>query len=265
LPDPPKLAPGQSRDAPVPDDFRATWKSRFEQRARLLDDDAGIAGWTATGLETRFRNFRRRWRGAPARTLWLDIGCGAGTYTRFLRRAGLDVVGIDYSFPTLQKARARSDPDLWWVASDVAKLPLRDSAADGVLCFGVLQAVPASAPALRAIAAVLKQRGTLWIDFLNARCLPSRIEIRRRQRAGEPPHLRYETAGAFVAELRECGYELLALHWIPILPAPLRRLQPMVETRPVCWLLRHAPRLAEWVSHSILVEARRRDDAGHAP
>jgi len=75
----------------------------------MLDDDAGIAGWTTSGLATRFRAFQRAWQRPPRPGMWLDIGCGAGTYTRFLVDEGLDVVGVDYSLPSLQKARERSD------------------------------------------------------------------------------------------------------------------------------------------------------------
>jgi SAM-dependent methyltransferase len=252
--------PAETGEPPLPDSFRTGWKSRFEQRARIRDDDAGIAGWTASGLETRFRNFRRHWTGAAAGGLWLDIGCGAGTYTRFLREQQLDAVGIDYSYPTLQKARSRSGPGLRWLGADVARLPLPARSVDGVLCFGVLQAVPSSVPALEAIAAVLRPGGTLWIDFLNARCIPNRLEIRRRRRAGKPPHLRYESATAFVDALHACGYEPIALHWIPILPSAIGGLQRVIEIAPVRWLLRRVPLLAGCVSHSILVEARRRED-----
>jgi SAM-dependent methyltransferase len=248
------------RESPIPDDFRARWKARFEHRATVFDDDAGIAGWTKSGLEARFRSFRRSWSSDGTAALWLDIGCGAGTYTRFLHQEGLRVIGMDYSIPTLRKARARSPSEMRWVAADVTRLPVRAGTIDGVLCFGVLQAIPASRPALEAIAEALKPAGALWIDFLNARFIPSRLEIRRWRKAGKSPHLRYETAQDLVAALRECGYDVIAVHWIPILPSALQWLQPLAACRPVRWLLRHAPRLAESASHSILVEARRHGD-----
>jgi len=244
-------------ESQIPGDFHARWKSRFEEFANLRDDDAGIAGWTTSGLQTRFRNFRRLWTRHQRDALWLDIGCGAGTYTRFLKDEGLRVIGIDYSFPALIKARARSAPGIEWVAGDVTRLPVAAGSIDGALCFGVLQAIPESGSALRSIAQAMKISGTLWIDVLNARCLPNRIEIRRRRKAGKSMHLRYETAEAFRDALRDCGFKVVALHWIPILPARLVCLQPLVESRTVRLLLRLAPVPAAWVSHSILVEARR--------
>ena len=36
--------------------FESKWRERFEEFAELRDDDAGIAGWSPSGLETRFRS-----------------------------------------------------------------------------------------------------------------------------------------------------------------------------------------------------------------
>ena len=44
--------------------FEQEWRSRFIEFADLRDDDAGIAGWSTTGLDARFRFFRSLWRGA---------------------------------------------------------------------------------------------------------------------------------------------------------------------------------------------------------
>jgi ubiquinone/menaquinone biosynthesis C-methylase UbiE len=251
-------------NARPPDDFQARWKSDFEHRATYFDDDASIAGWTTSGLITRFRSFCRLWVGARRNALWLDIGCGAGTYTRFLAEEGLSVIGIDYSLPTLLKARARSAPGISWVTGDATLLPIREGSIDGVLCFGVLQAVAATEPVLQAIARAMKPAGTLWIDALNARCIPNSIGIHRRHLAGKPLHLRYETAETLRAALGESGFDAIMLHWVPILPPRLQCLQPLVESRPVRWLLRCAPALAARVSHSMLVEARWRGNGGHA-
>jgi ubiquinone/menaquinone biosynthesis C-methylase UbiE len=211
---------------------------------------------------TRFRSFRRLWIGAHRSALWLDIGCGAGTYARFLAEEGPSVIGIDYSLPTLQKARARSASDISWVTGDAARLPIREGSSDGVLCFGVLQAVAATEPVLQAIAGAMKPAGTLWIDALNARCIPNSIEIHRRDLAGKPPHLRYETAETLRAALVVSGFDAIMLHWVPILPPRLECLQRLAESRPVRWLFRCVPALAARMSHSILVEARRRGNCG---
>src|SRR5438132_141237 len=91
------------RDSPSAS-FEAQWRERFIEFASLHDDDAGIAGWSMSGLESRFRMFCRLWKPVFAGQLILDLGCGAGTYTRFLFDKGMRPVGVDYSLFALTKA-----------------------------------------------------------------------------------------------------------------------------------------------------------------
>jgi ubiquinone/menaquinone biosynthesis C-methylase UbiE len=187
---------------------------------------------------------------------WLDIGCGAGTYSRFLADEGLRVIGLDYSLPALLKARKRSSRAIEWISGDVSSLPIRPATLDGALCFGVLQAIAQSRPALQSIANAMKPSAKLWIDILNAQCVPNRIETARLRRAGKPVHLRYETAEAFSDALCDSGFEIVSMHWIPILPMRFRRLQPLIERRAARWLLRRSGWIAPLISHSLLIEAR---------
>src|SRR5690606_11736096 len=115
------------------------------------------------GLAARLRHFERHFDAANAHGLWLDAGCGAGTYSRFLRRLGAEVVGVDYSHEALRKARTRDDIDVLYCAGDVTRLPLRDGCFDGVLCFGVTQALSGSDAAVRALTAVARPDGEVWI------------------------------------------------------------------------------------------------------
>ena len=239
------------------DEFQSRWRASFERRGTLLDDDAGIAGWTSSGLAARLRGFRRAWNSREHRGLWLDIGCGAGTYTRVLVSEGLSAVGMDYSLPSLLKARARCMESIHWVTGDVTSLPIADRTFDGVLCFGVLQALSSSRRALRSMARVLKPGGELWIDALNARCIPTRVKINRDARTFRPGKLRYDDVAGLMAAVREEGFDDVSVHWIPIVPAQLQRLQPVVESKIVRWLLPQVPFVAESVSHSILLSARR--------
>ena len=92
--------------------FEEKWRRRFERYAVSSNDDAGIAGWSESGLAARFRQFTRAWRHEHRESTptgqWLDAGCGAGTYTRYLLSQRLNVIAVDYSEPTTRKARTRS-------------------------------------------------------------------------------------------------------------------------------------------------------------
>lgn len=247
-----------------PSSFEQRWRRRFVERGRFMDDDAGIAGWTRTGLATRVRQFARLWRetpGAPGE--WLDIGCGAGTYTRLLHEQGYRMIGIDYSAPSLVKARDRSPAGIDWLAADIRRLPLPDGCAQGVLCFGVMQALDGTAEALRELARVVRPGGEVWVDALNGRCLPTRLAEWRRKRNGRPPHLRYDRADEFQAIAGTAGLEVLAIEWLPILPARLQRLQWLLEIRPTRTLMRWLPFVGALLSHSFILRARR--PAGFRP
>lgn len=239
--------------------FEQHWRRRFIERGTLLQDDAGIAGWTATGLETRIRQFRKLWAEHPGvRGEWLDIGCGAGTYTRFLHSQGYHVLGLDYSAPSLKKARDRSPDDMQWLAANIHGMPLLDGSADGVLCFGVTQALDSSEQALKEIARVVRSGGEIWIDALNGHCLPTRWSEWRRRRKGLQPHLRYESLESFKVAFEEAGLRVVGVEWLPILPGRLNRFQPLFETGFFRSLLRSLPALGTLISHSFIVRACRK-------
>ena len=241
----------------VPPSFEEDWRARFVEFAEANDDDAGIAGWSRSGLNTRFRFFRRRWR-EPAGPRYLDVGCGAGTYSRWLAEQGLDLVGIDYSHATLVKARQRTTPAILLCAANATRLPFADARFDGAVCFGLLQAVPESGPTVTELARVIRPGGELWIDALNRSGLAARMDIARRRLSGRRMHLRYESSRALAAKLSEAGFEVIARHWLPIVPSRVQRLQPWLETRAAVTLLHSLPGAGALLGHSVMFHARRR-------
>ncbi|MDH5552168.1 MAG: hypothetical protein OEX82_02430 [Nitrosomonas sp.] len=55
----------------MPNSFERAWRKRFEGFATYSEDDAGIAGWSPTGLATRLRQFTCLWEKASS-----SSGCG---------------------------------------------------------------------------------------------------------------------------------------------------------------------------------------------
>jgi len=245
------------RPPAAPDAFNTRWRGRFVRYALLHDDDAGVAGWSPTGLDARLRFFARHWTAPPEPGRWLDVGCGAGTYTRHLAAAGQEAVGIDFSLPSLGKARSRAAGRGSWVAGDARALPFADGVADGVLCLGVTQALGEPEPVVRELARLLAPGGELWVDGLNAWALPHlgrRVLARLRRRS---PHLHYESPRRLRRLVREAGLEEVRLRWLPILPGRLRGLQRLAEHRLAAGLLRAVPGLGALLSHSMVVVGRR--------
>jgi len=243
--------------APDKGGFERRWRSRFEQFAETNENDAGISGWSEAGLGARLRHFSRVWR-TEARGLWLDAGCGPGTYTRHLAEGGQEVVALDYSLPTLRKAVARCPGTRLWALGDVNALPLPAGRFDGVLCFGVLQALADPEPALRELARVLRPGGEFWVDALNAWFAPNLFDRWRRRLRGKPLHLRYDSPGRILELLRGWGFQGVVLDWVPIAPSRLAFLQPFLESPWLRGLLRLVPGLGRMGAHAFVVRARKR-------
>ena len=239
-------------------EFEKEWRARFEKFGRQGSDDASIAGWSCTGLAARVRNFRRVWPGDRPGTLWLDVGCGAGTYARLLADRDLQVVCMDYSLPTLVKARDRCPTIREWCVADVTRLPLHSGAFDGVLCFGVTQALADSAPAVKALCDAARPGGQVWIDALNGWCLPNAAQRFVCWMLGRATRLRYESPRRLKSLVAGHGGTDITLHWVPILPERWQRFQGLVEHPLATRLLRGLPCLGALLSHAFVVSARRR-------
>jgi ubiquinone/menaquinone biosynthesis C-methylase UbiE len=235
--------------------FEDQWRTRFEEFADQSDSDAGIAGWTTTGLDTRVRRFLGLWTSDPRERQWLDAGCGAGTYTRILLGHRHEVIGVDYSLPTLRKAVARGLEGAAFTVADVRRLPFRTEQFDGVLCFGVTQALTESASAVHELARSVRPGGELWVDGLNSWCLLHAYGALRRRLLGRRRHLRYESPWRIKKLCRECGLTDVRLYWMPIMPASARRLQRFVESRSIGWLLSHLPLAGMLISHGFIVHS----------
>ena len=237
--------------------FEARWRKRFGEYAAGRDDDAGIAGWTATGLDARVRKFFSLWEEPRTVQLWLDAGCGAGTYARLLSTRGMRVVGVDYSFASVMKARDRDCSGTAYVAADIRNMPFRGGSFQGVVCFGVTQALLRSDELVEELASMLAPSGELWIDGLNAHCVPHVIERIRRRMTGRSMHLRHEAPSQVVRLMRRAGLTDIERYWLPIAPSRMRRLQRFFEHWLVCKLLHLLAPIGSLVSHSFIVRGRR--------
>lgn len=236
--------------------FELNWRARFERFGQSYQDDARIAGWSEHGLATRVRYFQRAWSQPPAGGVWLDAGCGAGTYSRLLAGDDLRVVGLDYSLPSLRKARGHGPPHISWLAGDSTRLPVPDSLFDGALCFGVAQSLAAPQPLIDELGRVLRPGGDLWIDVLNLWCAPTLLRLAADRIQARPHRLRYDSRRRLARSLRSAGFRVVRWIWLPILPGPLRRLQPLVDS-PVGRLLFRFGALASLFSHGLMVHARK--------
>lgn len=238
--------------------FERAWRKRFEGFATYSEDDAGIAGWSPTGLATRLRQFTSRWEKASSKSgLWLDAGCGAGTYSRFMARQGTKVIGADYSLLSLQKAKARGDDDVSWCKADVNHLPIKAGCCDGVICFGVTQALEDSVTVTQELSNVVRPGGQVWVDALNGLCLPHILERFLRWVRGRPMHLRYESHRDMKALMRNAKLINIKLYWLPILPSRWSQYQWLVENRLAEWVFNYVPFAGTLFCHAFILYGER--------
>lgn len=235
----------------VPDDpeFENRWRARFEHFGSSYRDEALVAGWSENGLATRLRRFCSL--AGDVDGAWVDVGCGAGTYVRKLRELGAEsVCGVDYSVPSLALATELAGGGAW-VAADGRRLPFRDDAWDGVICFGVTQALADSADLVREIGRVAVPGGQVWVDGLNGHGIPRLAErlLRRQSR------VRFEQPGRVARFLRHSGCRHVRIHWVLILPGRLSRWQPLVERSGIDrW-----PVLGRLLAHAFIVSGRKKE------
>jgi SAM-dependent methyltransferase len=242
---------------PTPDQFERRWRDRFAWYAEHFDDDASIAGWTHTGLATRHRQFARQFRRSVTGERWLDAGCGAGTYARYLAGLGAMVLGLDYSIPTASKANRLAVAGTAFCVGDATNLPVKPASLDGAICLGVTQALASSDRLVRSLAQAVRPGGEVWVDALNAGCAVHLLSEGRRRLRRLPPHLRYERPSALRSLMRSQGLSDVRIIWLPILPARLQFLQPLLESPAVLRLLQAFPPLGALISHSFIACGRR--------
>jgi ubiquinone/menaquinone biosynthesis C-methylase UbiE len=239
-------------------DFEATWRRRFEKFGREHETDADIAGWSEAGLRARFHAFLRSWQPNEPGALWLDAGCGAGTYARAMASAGQRVIGLDYSVPSLLKARARSGGgSVCWLAADVTRLPLAPSSCDGAICFGVLQALSDPERAVAELARVVRPGGRVQVDALNAHCVPDLLKRVIGKARADEGRLRFDSPRQLKEMFRRHGFERIRIGWIPILPGGLQAMQRVVESSAARMLLANLPLVGSAVSHAYVVAAEK--------
>src|SRR5437870_7942634 len=96
--------------------------------------------------------------GPPPGARVIDLGCGSGTFTALLARAGFDYVGLDISAKLVAVGR-RKHPRIEFVAGDIERLPFPAASFDGALLSGVVHHFPDPSPCAKETFRLLRPRG----------------------------------------------------------------------------------------------------------
>jgi hypothetical protein len=111
--------------------------------------------------------------------------------------------------------------------------------------------------AIQELGRTLRPGGELWVDALNAECLPTRLNQSRERASGRSAHLRYDTPHELVRVFGEAGFSDLRVHWVPIRPARMRKLRGTVGMGWIRAILAAAPPLGSAFSHAFVVVGKR--------
>jgi SAM-dependent methyltransferase len=243
------------------DPFEREWRARFEKFARGHSEEHLVSGWSPQGLLRRVsavgRLVQDRLRGGPLRIL--DLGCGAGTYVRLFAGLGHRVVGLDYSMPSLRRAR-EADPRGFgsYVEGEAYHLPFRSESFDAVVGIGIFQALGSAEQAIDQILRVLRPGGWTLIETLNA---ASPVSVARRALDGlhgrsdpvrtySPLRVRKWLAARGARPVRQAGV------YLP--PPRLPVVGAVLDRTPLPAILDAIPGAPLVAAHAILTLARKR-------
>src|SRR6516225_3629865 len=98
--------------------------------------------------------------GLPPGARVIDLGCGSGTFTALLARAGFDCVGLDISAKLVAVGR-RKHPQIEFVAGDIERLPFPAASFDGALLSGVVHHFPDPSPCYSSVGVTENERPVL--------------------------------------------------------------------------------------------------------
>jgi len=119
----------------------------------------------------------------------LDIGCGAGAYSRAFRSEGFECVGVDVNVDLLSKA---SEADVQSLVMDAMKIGFRDKTFDMILLIEVLEHVVDPEKVLAEAKRVAKKR--IFITVPNLEPLPHLAQFNViMHHFLEPSHLNFFT------------------------------------------------------------------------
>lgn len=139
--------------------------SLFDEKATTYDDfcKTPLGHFVDTVEHDMMASMMRPVAGEKA----IDLGCGTGSYTNWLRTQGLSVVGVDISQKMLEVARRKGDDGSTFVQADLAHLPFDDHTFDLALCHVVLEFTTDPEAILEGSLRILKTGGRLVVGCIN--------------------------------------------------------------------------------------------------
>lgn len=241
------------------------WRERFNRFAIQYDKDAQIAGWSEHGLHRRLVTFFRFFENAliPKDSLILDLGCGPGTYSRWLSKRDFRVIGVDYSLSSLKRAKRENGP-FSCLAGDCYLLPFSSDTFDVIVCIGVFQCLSREDLAIQEIWRVLKPGGTLFLMTLNSmslralfRTLKKKVKkaLGLRLSSVENQSFQFYNPYSVRRYLLRNYFKVGNMSWLYLFPVVLLRLERELEKRDLFVWIDRIPFIPSLIGQDFLIQA----------
>jgi 2-polyprenyl-3-methyl-5-hydroxy-6-metoxy-1,4-benzoquinol methylase len=111
----------------------------------------------------------------PQQSRILEVGCGTGYVSRYLKKRGYHVECADVFFDALQFCKKRDAGDLYYQSNLSNRLFIEEF--DGICAFDVLEHIDDEDAVLKNVHDALKPGGTLFITVPADKCLWSSMDI----------------------------------------------------------------------------------------
>ena len=240
--------------------FDEEWQARFQRFGRGYEADHKVSGWSESGLERRLSLFAHlvSEQNLQSSSRILDAGCGAGTYVRFLAERGFQSVGMDYSWPSLQRALA-ADPQKngRYLGGDAYRLPFLNETFELVVSIGTFQAMENPSQALKEMVRVLRPKGLVVVECLNSRELISQVKTFLERIKGIAPKVRTYPPQEVEGWLEACGVTLVKRKAVYLPPRQCAQLSKILDLKLTNFILNKVPMVSLLSAHAFLLVGRK--------
>lgn len=166
-------------------------------------------------IDSRRKKLLKRWLGGK-NGLFLDYGCGDGSFSRFIKeKLETDVVGVDVSRGMVRYASAKGRGANHLIA-DCHVLPFKNESFDVVVALGVFHHLDLR-KAMFECSRILKKGGLLMTFEPNSLCLLSFVGRRLLKTKAHTPNEKTYTHWQFINELQKNGFKITDLRFLSVI------------------------------------------------
>lgn len=235
----------------------ARLENEIRHGAQIADSPGEVWNWESPAGKIRWRRRTAMLSGHIVPTMRvLELGCGAGYYTKELARTGAEICAIDISPDLLMlAARSVSDPRVTFMQANAYAMEFADESFDSVVGSSVLHHLDVE-PAIREIFRVLKKGGSMVFtepNMLNPQIMLQKNILWLKKRLGDSPDETAFFKWPLQRLLSSAGFKAVTVEPFDFLhPAVPQIMIPVFER--LNTLLEHTPLVKE-IAGSLFIRA----------